>query len=86
VFQLIALPHLVKLVLAHNSRIDNDSVAVLVAFEKMKYLDLVGTGVDMTGARRLATASLSKESIVKLPVVCGKYLSGMSLPFLPFTH
>jgi len=50
------------------------------------YLDLVGTGIDMVGARRLASASLSEESIVILPVVCGQYLSGMFISFLPTTH
>ena len=72
-----------ELVLAYNSRVDNDSVAVLIDFAKIKYLDLVGTGIDMTGARRLAVASLSKESIVILPVVCGKYLSSTFVPFYP---
>jgi len=75
----VALPRLVKLVLAYNPRVDNDSIAVLVAFARINYLDLVGTGIDMTGARRLAAASLSKESIIILPVVCGKYLSSTFL-------
>lgn len=83
-FQLVALPRLVKLVLAHNSHIDNDSVAVLIAFSKLEYLDLVGTGIDIIGARRLATASLYKEPIVILPETCEEYLSSTSLQFHSF--
>ena len=49
----------------------------------IQYLDLIGTAIDMIGARRLATASLPKEPIVVLPVMCGKYLSGMFLPSYP---
>ena len=82
VFHLVALPRLVKLVLAYNLHIDNDSVAVLIAFTKLRYLDLVGTGFDMIGARRLATASFSRESTVILPVVCGKHLSSTLFHFL----
>ena len=75
----LALPRLVELALAYNSRVDNNSVAAPVASAKIKYLDLVGTRIDVAGARRLTAASRSKESVVILPVVCGKYLSSTLL-------
>jgi len=68
-----------KLALAYNSRVDNVSVAVLVASAKIKYLDLVGTRIDMAATGRLTAASLSKESVVILPVVCGRYLGSTFL-------
>ena len=69
----MVLPRHAKFVLAYNSRIDNDSVAVSVASAKIKYLDLVGTRIDMAGAPAHSCVPY-KESIVILPVVCGKYL------------
>ena len=68
-----------KLVFAYNSQVDNVSVAVSVASAKMKYLDLVGTRSDMAATGWLTAASLSKESVVILPVVCGRYLGSTFL-------
>lgn len=85
-FQLVGLPQLVKLVLANNSRVENESVTVLIAFEKMKYLDLVGTGIDMAGARRFVTASLPQDCIIILPAACGEYLNSAFSPLSTSIH
>jgi len=75
----VALPRLVKVVLAYNSRVDNDSVAVSVDFAKIKSLGSVGTRINTAGAHRLTAASLSKYSVVNLPTVCGTYLDSTFL-------
>jgi len=62
-----------------NPDINNDAVPAIIILERLCFLSILDTGIDMAGLRRLAQHMDESEQImdIEIPFACEVYVDGM---------